>query len=125
VLLSDGEFIESRMLVWCVGVRMDPLAEPLGQSTKRGWLLAEPHCQVRDRPEMFTCGDAIAVPDLDRPGNRIRATANWLLDAVLRCQTVQLGLARSLPVPLDAASWELAHVGGVADRHDSPSKGAT
>ncbi|MFD5125153.1 hypothetical protein [Streptomyces sp. NPDC058385] len=202
VPLSDGEFIEGRMLVWCVGVRTDPLAEPLGRSMERGWLLADPHCQVPDRPEMFTCEDAIAVPDLDRPGrytpmtaryawrhwkvagrkvapsvgigsavpplivtsasaspsaarrprptrwgvplsgplaravtrrhhpaarpgNRIRATANRLLDAVLPRQTGQLGLARSLPVPLDTASAESAHVGGDADRHDSPSKGAT
>jgi NADH dehydrogenase len=38
---------------------------------------------------------------LSLPGNRIRAATEWLLDAVLPRQTVQLGLVRSPNVPLD------------------------
>ena len=30
VRLSDGEFVPTRSLIWCVGVRPDPLVEPLG-----------------------------------------------------------------------------------------------
>ncbi|MFR9794308.1 FAD-dependent oxidoreductase [Streptomyces sp. MS06] len=187
VLLSDGEFVDTRSLVWCVGVRPDPLAESLGLPMERGRLLVEPSLRVPGRPEVFACGDAAAVPDLEKPGNytpmtaqhawrqgrqagrnvaaslsggelepyrhkdwgfvvdlggvqaaanplglplsgpaagvvargyhlaampgnRVRVAADWLLDAVLPRQGVQLGLVRSGSVPLDTASPELARV---------------
>jgi NADH:ubiquinone reductase (H+-translocating) len=189
VHLTDGEFVPTRSLVWCVGVRPDPLAESLGLPMERGRLLVDPHLQVPGRPELFACGDAAAVPDLDNPGaytpmtaqhawrhgkfaarnvaaslgvgerrpyrhrdlgfvvdlggakaaanplglhlpgplagavtrgyhlaampgNRVRVAADWLLDAVLPRQAVQLGLVRSWSVPLDTASPELARVPG-------------
>jgi NADH dehydrogenase len=37
---------------------------------------------------------------LAMPGNRVRTATDWLLDAVLGRQTVQLGLVRSAAVPL-------------------------
>lgn len=46
------------------------------------------------------------------PGNRVRVAADWLLEAVLPRQGVQLGLVRSWSVPLDTASPELARVPG-------------
>ncbi|MFD8518908.1 FAD-dependent oxidoreductase [Streptomyces capillispiralis] len=189
VLLTDGEFVETNTLVWCVGVRPDPLAESLGLPMERGRLLVDPHLRVPGRPEVFACGDAAAVPDLEKPGqytpmtaqhawrqgkvcghnvaasfgegerrayrhkdmgfvvdlggvkaaanplgvnlsgvaagavtrgyhlaampgNRVRVAADWLLDAVLPRQAVQLGLVRSWSVPLDTASPELARVPG-------------
>ncbi|MFE7931579.1 NAD(P)/FAD-dependent oxidoreductase [Streptomyces sp. NPDC057456] len=193
VLLTDGEFVGTRTLAWCVGVRPDPLAESLGLPMERGRLLVEPTLQVPGRPEVFACGDAAAVPDLERPGeytpmtaqhawrqgkvagrnvagslvagggatglrpyrhkdmgfvvdlggvqaaanplgvhlsgpaagavargyhlaampgNRVRVAADWLLDAVLPRQEVQLGLVRSSSVPLDTESPELARVPG-------------
>ncbi|EFE66019.1 dehydrogenase [Streptomyces viridosporus ATCC 14672] len=187
VLLTDGEFVDTRTVVWCVGVRPDPLAESLGLPMERGRLLVDPHLRVPGRPEVFACGDAAAVPDPDRPGkytpmtaqhawrqgkvcahnvaasfgdgewrayrhkdlgfvvdlggvkaaanplgvplsgpvagavtrgyhlaampgNRVRVAADWLLDAVLPRQAVQLGLVRSWSVPLGTASPELARV---------------
>ncbi|WP_149550885.1 NAD(P)/FAD-dependent oxidoreductase [Streptomyces marokkonensis] len=193
VLLTDGEFVDTQTLVWCVGVRPDPLAESLGLPMERGRLLVDPHLQVPGRPEVFACGDAAAVPDLEKPGsytpmtaqhawrqgkvcghniaasfgdgerrayrhkdmgfvvdlggvkaaanplgvnlsgiaagavtrgyhlaampgNRVRVAADWLLDAVLPRQAVQLGLVRSWSVPLDTASPELARVPGMPER---------
>ena len=189
VLLTDGEFVETRTLVWCVGVRPDPLVESTGQPLERGRLVVDPYLQLPGRPEVFACDDAAAVPDLDdpgnftpmtaqhawrhgrtvarniaasfgdgerrpyrhkdlgfvvdlggakaaanplhiplsglaagavtrgyhlaaMPGNRVRVAADWLLDAVLPRQAVQLGLVRSWSVPLDTASPELARVPG-------------
>ncbi|MGW3729006.1 FAD-dependent oxidoreductase [Streptomyces sp. NPDC000851] len=189
VLLTDGEFVDTRTLVWCVGVRPDPLVDSLDLPMERGRLLVDPNLQVPGRPEVFACGDAAAVPDLERPGqytpmtaqhawrhgkvcahniaascgvgeprayrhrdlgfvvdlggaqaaadpfgvplsgplagavtrgyhlaampgNRVRVAADWLLDAVLPRQAVQLGLVRSWSVPLDTASPELARVPG-------------
>ncbi|MDQ0584384.1 NAD(P)/FAD-dependent oxidoreductase [Streptomyces rishiriensis] len=202
VLLTDGEFVATRTLAWCVGVRPDPLAESLGLPMERGRLLVEPTLQVPGRPEVFACGDAAAVPDLEKPGeytpmtaqhawrqgkvagqnvaaslvegggpaglrpyrhkdmgfvvdlggvqaaanplgvhlsgpaagavargyhlaampgNRVRVAADWLLDAVLPRQDVQLGLVRSWSVPLDTASPELARMPGENGRQPAAS----
>jgi NADH dehydrogenase len=44
---------------------------------------------------------------LSLPGNRVRTCTDWLLDALLGRQTVQLGLVPSPGVPLDSATPEL------------------
>jgi NADH dehydrogenase len=52
---------------------------------------------------------------LSMPTNRARTAADWLLDAVLPRQTVQLGLVRGPNVPLETASPELgAHAYEIA-----------
>ncbi len=198
VLLTDGESVDTRTLVWCVGVRPDPLAESLGLPLERGRLLVDPHLQVPGRPEVFAAGDGAAVPDLEKPGeytpmtaqhawrqgktvahnvaaslghgerrpyrhrdmgfvvdlggvkaaanplgihlsgvaagavtrgyhlaampgNRVRVAADWLLDAVLPRQAVQLGLVRAWSVPLDTASPELARTPGRPEKAPAPS----
>ncbi|MEV6421058.1 NAD(P)/FAD-dependent oxidoreductase [Streptomyces sp. NPDC051662] len=189
ITLDDGEFIETHTLVWCVGVRPDPLVSDLGVSVERGRVVVDPQLNVPGHPEVFACGDAAAVPDLTRPGhftpmtaqhagrqgkvagrnvaaslgygerqtykhndlgflvdlggvkaaanplgvplsgplagavtrgyhlaampgNRVRVAADWMLDAVLPRQSVQLGLVRSWTVPLESSSPELARVPG-------------
>ncbi|WP_079129524.1 NAD(P)/FAD-dependent oxidoreductase [Streptomyces sp. F-3] len=202
VLLTDGEFVRSRTLVWCVGVRPDPLVERTGHPLERGRLVVDPFLQVPGRPEVFACGDAAAVPDPNRPGrvtpmtaqhawrqgkvaavnvaascgvgerrpyrhrdlgfvvdlgglqaaadpfgiplsgpvagavthgyhlaampgNRVRVAADWLLEAVLPRQSVQLGLVRSWSVPLDTASPELARVPGRPRGRETDETGGT
>ncbi|WP_329049116.1 FAD-dependent oxidoreductase [Streptomyces violaceus] len=201
VVLTDGEFVETRTLVWCVGVRPDPLVESLGLPMEKGRLLVDPNLQVPGRPELFACGDVAAVPDLEKPGsytpmtaqhawrhgkvaaenvaaslglggarkpyrhrdlgfvvdlggakaaanplgvalsgvpagavtrgyhlaampgNRVRVAADWLLDAVLPRQAVQLGLVRSWSVPLDTSSPEVARVpGGPGTRQEASAR---
>ncbi|QIQ01292.1 NAD(P)/FAD-dependent oxidoreductase [Streptomyces liangshanensis] len=189
VTLDTGEFVETRTLVWCVGVRPDPLVSGVGLAVERGRLVVDPQLNVPGHPEVFACGDAAAVPDLTRPGqytpmtaqhasrqgkvagrnvaaslgygvpeayshhdlgfvvdlggvkaaanplgvplsgplagavtrgyhlaampgNRVRVAADWLLDAVLPRQGVQLGLVRAWTVPLESSSPELAKVPG-------------
>ncbi|MET9391067.1 FAD-dependent oxidoreductase [Streptomyces sp. NPDC006624] len=201
VVLTDGEFVATRTLVWCVGVRPDPLVESLGLPMEKGRLLVDPHLQVPGRPELYACGDVAAVPDLEKPGsytpmtaqhawrhgkvaaenvaaslglggarkpyrhrdlgfvvdlggakaaanplgvalsgvpagvvtrgyhlaampgNRVRVAADWLLDAVLPRQAVQLGLVRSWSVPLDTSSPEVARVpGGPGRRQEADAR---
>ncbi|MFE7567863.1 NAD(P)/FAD-dependent oxidoreductase [Streptomyces sp. NPDC057539] len=189
ITLDDGEFVETHTLVWCVGVRPDPLVSDLGVSVERGRVVVDPQLNVPGHPDVFACGDAAAVPDLTRPGrftpmtaqhatrqgrvagrnvaaslgygerqtykhndlgfvvdlggvkaaanplgvplsgplagavtrgyhlaampgNRVRVAADWMLDAVLPRQSVQLGLVRSWTVPLESSSPELARVPG-------------
>lgn len=184
VRLSDDTYVPTRTLVWCVGVRPDPVIESLGLPTTDGRLVVDEYLTVPDRTDMFACGDAAAAPDPTRPGgvapmtaqhalrqskvvaanvaaslgrgtwrpyrhgdlgfvvdlggiqaaanplgvtlggpiaavathgfhlrripaNRLRIASEWLLEAVLPRQLVQLGLVRSPEVPLETASPEL------------------
>jgi NADH dehydrogenase len=178
VHLSDGEFVPTRSLIWCVGVRPDPLVAGLGLPMNHGRLVVDEFLTVPGYPDVYACGDAAAVPDLtmpgeitgmtaqhavrqgkvaarniaasygqgrrrpykhhdlgfvvdlggldsaaspvgvplsgfpakvvtrgyhllSMPGNRVRVTADWLLDAVLPRQGVQLGLVQAAAVPLE------------------------
>jgi NADH dehydrogenase len=180
VQLSDGEFVPTKSLIWCVGVRPDPLVEALGLELRQGRLVVDEFLTVPGYPDLYACGDAAAVPDLtlpgeitgmtaqhatrqgttvarniaasyghgrrraykhhdlgfvvdlggldsaanpvgiplaglpakvvtrgyhllSMPGNRVRVAADWLLDAVLPRQGVQLGLVPATAVPLDSA----------------------
>jgi NADH dehydrogenase len=75
VRLSDGELVPSRTLIWCVGVRPDPVIEDLGLPTIRGRLVVDAYLNVPGHPEIYACGDAAAVPDLTRPGEITGMTA--------------------------------------------------
>ncbi|MGC7096523.1 NAD(P)/FAD-dependent oxidoreductase [Amycolatopsis lurida] len=75
VKLTNGEFVPSRTLVWCVGVRPDPLVSGLGLDTEKGRLVTDACLNVPGHPDVFACGDAAAVPDLTRPGQITTMTA--------------------------------------------------
>ena len=75
VRLRSGGSVATRTLVWCVGVRPDPLVEATGLETQKGRLVTEPTLVVPGHPEIFACGDAAAVPDLTRPGQLTAMTA--------------------------------------------------
>ena len=75
VRLSSGEFVSTRTLIWCVGVRPDPLIDALGLPTVHGRLIVDEYLTVPGHPENFACGDAAAVPDLTRPGEITPMTA--------------------------------------------------
>lgn len=75
VLLDTGEYVGTRSLIWCVGVRPDPLVSGLGLPVERGRLVVDRHLTVPDHPEVFACGDAAAVPDVTRPGQFTPMTA--------------------------------------------------
>lgn len=181
VHLTTGEAVPAHTLVWCVGVRPDPLVSGTGFETQKGRLVVDTTLTVPGMPHLFACGDAAAVPDVTRPGevtamtaqhasrqgtlagrnvaaslghgqmreykhhdlgfvvdlggtqaaanplqiplagllaklvtrgyhlvsmpgNRVRTSVDWLLDAVLGRQSVQLGLVRSAAVPLDTST---------------------
>ena len=183
VLLSDDTELATRTLIWCVGVRPEPVVEGLGMETKQGRLVVDEWLRVPGHPDAFACGDVAAVPDLTNPGeitamtaqhaerqgsraarniaaslgkgrrkaykhhdlgfvvdlggtqaaanplrvpiggfpakavtrgyhlmalpsNRVRTAVDWLTEAVLSRQTVQLGLVRAGDVPLDIDTAE-------------------
>ena len=75
VRLTTGEDVPTRSLIWCVGVRADPLVESLGVRTERGRVVVDEYMRVPGHPEVFACGDAAAVPDVTRPGQATAMTA--------------------------------------------------
>ncbi|MBB5158666.1 NAD(P)/FAD-dependent oxidoreductase [Saccharopolyspora phatthalungensis] len=75
VTLSTGRFVPTRSLIWCVGVRPDPLVDSLGLRTEQGRLAVDETLQVPGKPHVFACGDAAAVPDRSRPGQLTPMTA--------------------------------------------------
>ena len=93
VLLSDGEFVPTRSLIWCVGVRPDPLIGELGLPTAGGRLAVDEYLTVPGHPEILACGDAAAVPDLTRPGQLTAMTAQH---AVRQGRRAAANLAASL-----------------------------
>jgi NADH dehydrogenase len=73
--MTTGEEIATRSLIWCVGVRPDPLVDALALPTDHGRLQVHETLVVPGHPDVFACGDCAAVPDLTRPGSITGMTA--------------------------------------------------
>jgi NADH dehydrogenase len=75
IRLTDDSFVPTRTLIWCVGVRPDPLVSDVGLKTEKGRLMVNKDLTVPGHPEIFACGDVAAVPDVTRPGEVTAMTA--------------------------------------------------
>jgi NADH:ubiquinone reductase (H+-translocating) len=75
VVLSDGSRVGTHTVAWVTGVTAAPLIEKLGLPTERGRLKVQPDLQVPGHPDVFSAGDAAAVPDLTQPGQITPPTA--------------------------------------------------
>jgi NADH:ubiquinone reductase (H+-translocating) len=75
VQLTTGEKVATRSLIWCVGVRADPLVDGLDLATNRGRLDVDEYMAVPGSSGIYACGDCAAVPDLTRPGQVCGMTA--------------------------------------------------
>jgi NADH:ubiquinone reductase (H+-translocating) len=75
VRMTTGQEVSTRTLVWCVGVRPDPLVDRLFLPTDKGRVQVHATLQVRGHDHIFACGDCAAVPDVTRPGSVTRMTA--------------------------------------------------
>ena len=93
VMLSTGEKVPTCCLIWCVGVRADPLVDGLDLETSRGRLVVDKFMSVPGAPDVYACGDCAAVPDLTRPGQVCGMTAQH---AVRQGRQVARNVAASL-----------------------------
>lgn len=75
VVLSDDSRIDTHTVAWVTGVTGAPLIENLGLPTEKGRLRVLPDLQVPGHPDVFSGGDAAAVPDLTQPGKVTPPTA--------------------------------------------------
>ncbi|MEJ2870920.1 NAD(P)/FAD-dependent oxidoreductase [Actinomycetospora sp. OC33-EN08] len=117
-LLSDGERLPTRTLLWCVGVRADPLITGLDVGIDDGRVVVESTLQVPGRPELYACGDVASVPDPSRPGEATPPTAQHAVRqgtlagrnvaASLGCGTVRPYRHRDLGFVVDLGGWQAA-----------------
>jgi NADH dehydrogenase len=75
VRMTTGDEVSTRSLIWCVGVRPDPLVDALSLPTDRGRVQVHETLAVRGHADVFACGDCAAVPDVTRPGSVTGMTA--------------------------------------------------
>jgi len=95
VQLSTGEKVPTQSLIWCVGVRADPLVDDLHLDTNRGRLVVDEFMAVPGHGDIYACGDCAAVPDLTRPGQVCGMTAQH---AVRQGRLVARNVAASLGI---------------------------
>jgi NADH:ubiquinone reductase (H+-translocating) len=116
--MTTGEEIATRSLIWCVGVRPDPLVEALALPTRAGRLEVHETLVVRGHADVFACGDCAAVPDLTRPGAVTGMTAQHAQrQGTLVARNVAASLARhdlepykhhDLGFVVDLGGWQAA-----------------
>jgi NADH:ubiquinone reductase (H+-translocating) len=75
VVLSDDSLIRTHTAAWVTGVTGAPLIEKLGLPTEKGRLKVQADLQVPGHPDVFSAGDAAAVPDVTQPGKITPPTA--------------------------------------------------
>jgi NADH:ubiquinone reductase (H+-translocating) len=75
VTLTGGRRVPTHSLIWCVGVKPDPLVSAIDLDVDRGRLVVDAHMRIPNYPDVFACGDCAAVPDLTKPGNVTGMTA--------------------------------------------------
>ncbi|HET6752165.1 MAG TPA: NAD(P)/FAD-dependent oxidoreductase [Actinomycetes bacterium] len=68
VLLSDGERLPARTLVWAAGSRPSPLLADLPLARHGGAVLVDPVLRVRATTNLWAVGDCARVPDIERRG---------------------------------------------------------
>jgi NADH dehydrogenase len=95
VQLTTGEKVPTHSLIWCVGVRADPLVGGIDLKTNRGRLVVDEFMKVPGAPDIYACGDCAAVPDLTRPGQVCGMTGQH---AVRQGKQVAKNVAASLGV---------------------------
>ena len=123
VMLSTGEKVPTRSLIWCVGVRADPLVEGLDLKTNRGRLVVDEFMSVPGAPDIYACGDCAAVPDLTHPGQVCGMTAQHAAAAGQAGRPER----RRLPRPRDAQGVQARRPGlpggpGRAGRRREPAE---
>lgn len=75
VVLSSGELIPARTVVWTAGVRASPVAEQLGLPLTDGRITCDEYLRVVGHDNVWALGDIAAVPDPARPGRPCPPTA--------------------------------------------------
>lgn len=63
VVLSNGQRIDARTIVWTAGTSANPLLESLPCAKERGRIRVTEHLQVPEWPSIWAVGDCALIPD--------------------------------------------------------------
>ena len=63
VILSDGQRIDARTVVWTAGTSANPLLESLPCGKERGRIRVSEYLQVPEWPSVWAVGDCAVIPD--------------------------------------------------------------
>lgn len=126
--LTDGTEIPTRTVVWCVGVRPDPVVESLGLDTERGRVVVDDHLRVPRADGLYAIGDVAAVPDPAQPGESTPMTAQHAQrhgETAGRNVAAALGFGEPQPYRYRAKGFvvDLGGWHGVADPFHVPVSG--
>jgi len=75
LVLSDGEVVKARTVVWTAGVRASPVASNLGLPLENGRIVCDEYMRVQGYENIWAIGDIAAVPDPAQPGKPCPPTA--------------------------------------------------
>ena len=75
IVLSTGETVLARTVVWTAGVRPSPVAANLGLPLEQGRIICDKYMRVEGYDNVWAIGDIAAVPDPARPGHPSPQTA--------------------------------------------------
>ena len=87
VKLTTGVTVATRSLIWCVGVRPDPLVDGLHLATNRGRLQVDEYMAVPGTPDIYACRGLRSGPRAspararstvhDRPARAAARASSW------------------------------------------------
>jgi NADH:ubiquinone reductase (H+-translocating) len=75
VVLSSGETVSARTVVWTAGVRASPVASNLGLPLDGDRIVCDEYMRVQGYDNIWAIGDIAAVPDPAEPGRPCPPTA--------------------------------------------------
>jgi NADH:quinone reductase (non-electrogenic) len=98
LVLNYNETINTRTVVWCAGVRGEPLASLSGIPTDReGRVHVTPTLQVPGHPEIYVIGDLAYIEGGERPLPMVAQVA--IQSAIAAAQNVGREIAGCEPIP--------------------------
>ncbi len=115
-VLSGGERIPCRTLVWTAGVRAHPLLAELGLPLdERGRVRVDDHLRVEGRSHVFALGDCAAVPNARTPGRTDPPTCQHALRQARRLARNLVGEPRPYGYRMLGQVATLGRHKGIAD----------
>lgn len=115
-VLSDGERVETRTLVWTAGVEANPLLAELGLPLdERGRVRVDAALRVEGRADVWALGDCAAVPNGATPGTTDPPTCQHALRQARRLAKNLAGTPRPYRYRMLGQVATLGRHKGIAD----------
>jgi NADH dehydrogenase len=99
VILTGGERLDTRTVIWCAGIAPNPLVRTLGlPCDERGWILCETDLRVRGMSDVWAIGDCAVNPD-PRGGTYPETAQHAVRQAAHLAKNISRALRGQSPLP--------------------------